>query len=69
MIAAVAAHYIIEMAATIMYISLLNICTNPKHDHNKVLVLVGRHKLTTQAILAVPMAWVTVILIDSVLIT
>lgn len=68
MTVAVLAHWAVEMIATGMYIALAAICTNPKHHHNKILVWMGKHRLITQAVLALPVAWITVVLIDSVLI-
>ena len=64
---AVLAHWAIEMLATLMYMGLAAICVNPKHGHNKVLVWIGNHKLLTQAVLAIPMAWITVKFVDAVL--
>ena len=69
MAAAVAAHWLIEMLATFMYIGIIGICTNPKHGHNRIMVWAGNHRLLTQGILAIPMAYVTVLLVDSALST
>lgn len=67
MFEAVALHWVVEMLATFMYIGLLSVCTNPKHNHNKLMMWVGNHRLLTQAVLAIPMAWLTVSLIDATL--
>ena len=67
MLEAVIAHWGIEMIATFMYIGLVAICTDPKHGHNKVLVWMGNNRLATQAMLALPVAWITVLLVDRLL--